>query len=160
MFNDRADGLSSQSQKSPQNPAFSAVVITYHKIGKNFHHPDRNINVHGFHQRNGPVDDSGIFHLRHYPAGRIIIVGIFAGLFHKHTVKFFLQNNVRNNSFCSHLIYIRMTCGVQNIMTAKSKKICKECLIVISSDLPHPFFKKGSCLLMMHLNPELGDRIL
>ena len=24
----------------------------------------------------------------------------------------------------------------------------------------HPFFKKGSCLLMMHLNPELGDRIL
>ena len=88
------------------------------------------------------------------------MVRIFACLFHKHTVKFLLQNNVRNDAFCSHLIYIGMACGVQNIMTAKPKKICKKCLIIISSDLPHPFFKKGSCLLMMHLNPELGDRIL
>ena len=118
------------------------MVITHHEIGKNFHHPDRNINVHGFHQRNGPVDHSGIFHLRHDPAGRIIMVGIFTCLFHKHTVKFLLQNNVRNDSFCSHLIYIGMACGVQNIMTAKPKKICKKCLIIISSDLPHPFFKK------------------
>ena len=33
------------------------------------------------------------------------MVRIFACLFHKHTVKFLLQNNVRNDAFCSHLIY-------------------------------------------------------
>ena len=45
-------------------------------------------------------------------------------------------------------------------MAAKSQKIRKERFIIVSAYLAHSFFEKGSCLLMMHLNPELGDRIL